>query len=342
MKNILVSLVLSSLAITVSAQDKEPFLTRTFNEPLKNVLVETSGGNITVTGGSGNEAKVEVYVHPNNFLKNPSKEEIQKKLAEDYELNISIANNKLTAIAKQKPGIRNWKQGLGISFRVYVPQNVSTDLATSGGNIRLTNLSGNQTFKTSGGNLDIDQLSGNINGRTSGGNITVKNARNSIDLATSGGNVNANGCSGTMKLKTSGGSLTLDNLEGSITARTSGGSVHGSGIKGKLSAHTSGGSVHLDGISGSLETSTSGGSIHAEVKELGEYITISNSGGNIDLTVPDNKGLDLKLRASKINMATVKNFSGSKDDNEMNGTINGGGVPITVKASSGRLSLAIK
>jgi DUF4097 and DUF4098 domain-containing protein YvlB len=338
MKIIIAFLLIGSVALTAAAQDKEPFLTRTFNESIKNVQVKTSGGNITVAGGSGSEAKVEMFVYGRNL----SKEELQKRLDENYEINISVANNQLTAIAKQKPGIKNWNNGLGISFKVYVPQNVATDLATSGGNIRLSNLSGNQTFRTSGGNLDVDQLSGNINGRTSGGNITVKNANNSIDLATSGGNINANNCSGTLKIKTSGGSLTLDNLKGNISARTSGGSIKGSGINGELSAHTSGGSVQLENFSGSLETSTSGGSIHADVKELGKYITISNSGGNIDLALPDNKGLDLKLHASKISMATVKNFSGSKDDNEMNGTINGGGIPVTVKASSGRLNLAIR
>jgi hypothetical protein len=344
MKKIIASLFLGSLVVTACAQsDKEPFLTRSFNnETIKSLLVKTSGGNITVAGGSGSEAKVEVYVQANNFLNPPSKADIQKKLDEDYVLEISVSNNQLTATAKQKIGFRNWKQGLGISFKIYVPQGVSTDLATSGGNIRLSNLKGKQAFSTSGGNLDIDQLTGDITGKTSGGNINVKNTSNNIDLHTSGGNINAEACTGTINLKTSGGSLTLDNLNGNIKARTSGGSVKGNGIKGELSAHTSGGSVRLDDIAGSLDASTSGGNIHAEIKELGKYITLSNSGGNIDLSLPDNKGLDLKLRASKISMATVKNFSGSKDDNEMNGSINGGGVPVTVKASSGRLNLAIK
>lgn len=337
MKIIITSLLIGSATLTAAAQNNEPFLTRSFNQPVKNVEVKTSGGNISVTGGSS-EVKVEMYV----WAKNLSKQEIQKKLDEDYEINISVTNNQLSAIAKRKTSLKFWNNGLSISFKVFVPREVSTNLGTSGGNINMANLSGEQIFKTSGGNLSVDQLSGRIDGKTSGGNISVKNTSNSIDLSTSGGNITAINCSGNVKMKTSGGSLTLDNMEGAISARTSGGNIQGKSIKGELMAHTSGGNVQLDNFSGSLETSTSGGNIHADIKELGKYVTISNSGGSIDLALPADKGLDLKLHASKINMASVKNFSGSKDDNDMKGTINGGGVPVTVKASSGRLNLALR
>jgi hypothetical protein len=58
--------------------------------------------------------------------------------------------------------------------------------------------------------------------------------------------------------------------------------------------------------------------------------------------LPDNKGMNLNLHGQKIGLVTGKAFSGSKDDNDMNGTINGGGVPVTVKASSGRLNVVVK
>jgi len=346
MKNLIAILTLISFCLAAQAQsdsEKEPFMTRSLsNDAIKNVKVRTSGGSITVAGVNAAEAKLEVYVRGNNGLGNLSKEEIQKRLDEDYELTISVTGNLLTAIAKQKHNFNNWKKALSISFKVYVPQAVTTDLATSGGSIHLSNLSGNQEFSTSGGSLHIDQLSGNIEGRTSGGSITVKNSSNVIDLETSGGGITAENCTGTIKLSTSGGSLHLDNLEGTIKAHTSGGSVHGKNIKGELNAHTSGGSVTLNDISASLEASTSGGSIHADIKELGKYITLKNSGGNITLQLPDNKGMNLNLHASKISFATVKAFSGSKDDNDMDGTINGGGVPVKVNASSGRISVAVK
>jgi DUF4097 and DUF4098 domain-containing protein YvlB len=341
MKKITTLFMLAGFTIAACAQDnKEPFSTRSLsNESIKDVHVRTSGGSIAVTGVAS-DARIEVYVQPSNGMFNSlSKEEIQKRLDEDYELTISVANNQLTATAKQKKDFNNWKRALSISFKIFVPKTVNTDLATSGGSIRLAGLSGKQNFKTSGGSLSVDDITGSINGKTSGGSITVKNAGSNIDMATSGGSIRAENCNGTILLNTSGGSLNLNNLQGNIKARTSGGSIHGNSIKGELVAHTSGGSVSLNDISGSLETSTSGGSVHADLKELGQYVTINNSGGNISLTLPENKGLNLKLYANKIRTDGLKNFNGKADDDEISGTVNGGGIPVTVKASSGHLNI---
>ncbi len=49
-----------------------------------------------------------------------SREEIQKRLNEDYNMNISISNNKVTAIAKSKDKNVNWKKALNISFKVFL------------------------------------------------------------------------------------------------------------------------------------------------------------------------------------------------------------------------------
>jgi DUF4097 and DUF4098 domain-containing protein YvlB len=266
-----------------------------------------------------------------------SKEEIQKRLDEKYDLNIAVSNNKLTATAKTKEKIKDWKKALSISFRIYVPQNVSTELTTSGGSIHLTNLSGNQDFTTSGGSLHIDGLSGKVNGRTSGGSIHLENSKDDIELTTSGGSIHAKNNSGNLNLSTSGGSLELKDLKGTIKATTSGGSVLG-----KDTATTSGGNIQLSGLSCSLETATSGGNIDVSFKELGKYVKISNSAGNIALQLPKGKGFDLKLEASRIKTDRLENFSGKMEEDEVNGKLNGGGVPVTVRAGSGSISLALK
>jgi len=334
-------------ATLVRAQDDNdntPYQTKSFaNQSITAVESRTSGGSIHVTGSHAADARVEMYVYPNNGRKNSlSKDEIEKKLAEDYDINISLSNNKITATAKPKDKFMNWNHALNVSFRIYVPQNVSTDLSTSGGSIHLASLSGSQSFRTSGGSLHVDHVTGKINGNTSGGSIHVTDSRDDIDLSTSGGSIEASNCSGIIKLSTSGGSLRLSNLQGTIHAGTSGGSVHGSDISGELAAHTSGGNVDLTGLSCSLETSTSGGNIDVEIKELGSYVKINNSGGHINLQVPANKGLDLKLYGEKINTGSLSNFSGSTREHEMEGKINGGGVPVTVDAGSGKINLTFR
>lgn len=342
MKKIAVLLTFVCTCLLAAAQQNEPFLTKTLNnESLSKVKAETSGGSISVTGVPASEARIEVYIRPGNNSK-LSKEEIQKRLDEHYNLDVAVSNKQLTAIAKTKARNLNWKNTLSISFKIYVDKNINTDLSTSGGSITLKNLSGKQDFATSGGSLHVDALSGSIKGRTSGGSIHLENSSDEIDLATSGGSIEALNCHGNMKLHTSGGSVGLYNLKGNVEAGTSGGSVKAETVEGDLHAHTSGGNVDLRALSGSVDASTSGGNIAIEVLKLGKFVKLSNSGGNVSLQVPGNQGLNLDLHANRINVDKLDNFSGSKDDDSISGTLNGGGVPVNVRAGSGRISLSFK
>lgn len=341
MKQLSLVLLLIAGAFVAKAQtDKEPYLVKQLsNESIREVEARTSGGSISVSGGTSN-ARIEVYVTGNNG-KALSKEEIKQRLDEMYNLDIAVSGGKLSAIAKSKEQIRDWKKALNIAFKVYVPGNVSTDLATSGGSIHLENLSGSQKFATSGGSLHLAKLSGKVDGATSGGSIHLEDSKDDIDLRTSGGSIHASNCSGDLRLATSGGSLDLSNLKGTIKATTSGGSVKGDNIDGELAAHTSGGNVDLDNLACSLETSTSGGNIDVSFNSLGKYVKIGNSAGSVRLSLPKGKGLDLDL-SGDISNTSFENFSGKIDDRMVRGKLNGGGVPVTVDASSGRIRLELR
>lgn len=345
MKQILTLLLASSFATFTQAQEEQPFLTKSLKDAaIEKVTAETSGGNITVTGNAG-DLKIEVYVRSNNGRKtNLTKEEIQQKLDADYEFSVAASNHVLTAIAKPKKrnGRWDWNKALSVSFKIYVPRNVATNLTTSGGNLSLTHLSGTQDFRTSGGNLHLEDLAGKVNGATSGGNIHLSDSKDDITLTTSGGNVEARNCDGKIHLTTSGGNVTLEGLNGNIDATTSGGAVRGNAIKGDLSAVTSGGNVTLNDLAASVNASTSGGNMSVSIRELGSFVKLSNSGGNISLELPGNKGLDLRITGDKVKAGALSNFSGTVEDDSIDGKLNGGGIPVTVKGNSGRVTLTFK
>jgi len=327
MKKFIILLLAVGLAVSVKAQfnaDKDPLITKSLNnQSIRKVIARTSGGSIVVAGVSEGEARLEVYVKPSGMnFGSVSKSELQEKLADDYDLIISTANNQLEVTAKSKSNI-NWKRQLSISYKIYVPRNVTSDLSTSGGSIKLSNLNGNQRFRTSGGSLQIADIRGNIEGKTSGGSI------------------NADKCTGgEISLATSGGSLKLNNLKGIIQANTSGGSIRGSNISGELKTHTSGGSVNLDGLSCSLETSTSGGSMNISVVDPGKYVSVSTSGGSVNMSIPGSKGMNLKVSGQSVRVNPLKNFNGTTDKRSINGTVNGGGIPVNV-SGSGNVNLSL-
>ena len=56
--------------------------------------------------------------------------------------------------------------------------------------------------------------------------------------------------------------------------------------------------------------------------------------------MPAGKGADLDLRANKVSIPNLTNFSGNASDDEIKGKINGGGVPVIVNASSGKINFS--
>lgn len=344
MKKLLLIVSLLLPAVLVMAQDhKVPYETKPLSgQSVKNIEMQTAGGSLSVFASSASEARLEIYIVGNNGRDNVlSKEEIKARLEERYEIEVNVSNNKLTAIARQKKDIKDWKRGLSISFKAYVPKDVSTNLATSGGSIHINGVTGSQAFATSGGSLHVDGVSGKIKGRTSGGSIHVDNSTDDIDLQTSGGSIHAKNCSGKLKLGTSGGTVHLNDLKGEITASTSGGGIRGESISGDLVAHTSGGGIDFKNLSCSLETSTSGGNIDVAITTLGKFVKIRSSGGNISLVLPKGKGMNLDIVGNRINSGALDNFNGTANKDEIEGKVNGGGVPVDVRAANGRISLSL-
>ena len=344
MKKLLSLLILGLSTVSISfAQDKEtPYLVKTYqSSEVQNLNVRTSGGGITVTGQPGNETRVEVYIRPNNWNGSSlSKAEIEERL-EEYELSVKKEGGTVYCLAKRKreSGWNDWKKSLNITFKIYSPEKVSTDLQTSGGGINLKNLTGNLEFSTSGGGLKLANLGGNIKGRTSGGGIDLTGCRDVIDVSTSGGGIGADNCKGEIRLSTSGGGLRLKGLDGTIKATTSGGGVRAEEISGELVTSTSGGSIHLEDIRASVRASTSGGGIDADIKSFGKYLSLSTSAGSINVRMPMDKGLDLDLDANRVRVPEIKNFSGRIEKDRVKGSVNGGGIPVTMDANSGGIHI---
>jgi len=305
---------------------------------MKAVEVSTSGGSIGVNGHAGSEAVVEVIVSSNNLRGNWSNERIKQTLEENYILDIRFESGILYAVAKPLSRTSNLgRSGLNIAFKISVPRQVNTNLRTSGGSIRINNLHGVQNFTTSGGSLTVGNVSGKITGKTSGGSITVTDSGDDIDLKTSGGSITAKDCDGKINLSTSGGSLRMDNLSGNVNATTSGGSVTANNVRGTLKTGTSGGSIRINGLSGNVDAYTSGGSMTVDMKSVSEYVKLSNS-GNLNLNLPSGNGYNLKARAQKIETSGLKDFHGSMDSKNLEGTVSKGGAQIELK-SSNRITL---
>lgn len=328
---------LTTLANQPNDNRDTPYQTKTFSGNINAVRAETSGGSLTIEGGTDMNAKVEMYVRGNNGNGNLDKDEIEDRL-KDYDISIAQEGGTIVATAKRHNNLSNWKNSLSISFKFYTPRKVTADLRTSGGSIHLASLSGTQKFRTSGGSLHMSDVDGDINGQTSGGSIHFDGCQAGtsgyLDLQTSGGSIEGKSSTGKMRLHTSGGSIRLTDLKGNIDAQTSGGSVNGEDLEGDIKASTSGGSVRLANVAGSIDASTSAGGVDVSITKLTGPVRLSTSAGSVRVRMPLDKGISLNLSGNSIKIP-LHNFSGDTEKDRIKGTLNGGGIPVTLTASSG-------
>jgi hypothetical protein len=340
MKNLKITLFFLFVSfIAIAQKDEKPYMVKTFSaSAIKNLKMNTSGGGLSVVGTTEPEARIEVYVQPNQNRDNIiSKEDLEERL-KNYEINITLEGDVL--IAKSRSRTNNWgPKSLSINFKAFVPEKITTDLNTSGGSISVRGITGNAIGRTSGGSISVIKCKNKMALRTSGGSISADNCSGDINLNTSGGSISAADLDGTIDLTTSGGSISLDNLKGNTRAITSGGSIKATELRGESTVKTSGGSITLREIYGTLDAATSSGSLDAEIMELGKSLDLSVSSGSMNVRMPLNKGMNLDCAAQKVNIDGLKNFDGEIDKAYVKGKLNGGGIPVSMKVSSGNLTV---
>lgn len=302
MKSIQLLFLLLFAAITTASAKDDPYRVETFSVTNGGtVTVRTSGGSISVTGTTGNEARVEMTVRKNGRVLTPSDTDLS-----NYTITIRKDGNNILASAERKSGSGNIWSGYNnesVSFTVFVPAAYSSNLNTSGGSIRVSNLTGTQRVNTSGGGLTFENLSGDIRGRTSGGSIEAEGVRGPFDVSTSGGSIRIKDADGAMVVKTSGGSIRIENARGSVSGHTS------------------------------------GGSITAEFITVTGPIDLGTSGGSVSVTLPETLGFDLDARGGRVVTSNLA-FRGTTDTNRMSGSVNGGGVSVRLRTSAGTLRIS--
>ena len=166
--------------------------------------------------------------------------------------------------------------------------------------------------------------------------------RYGISINTGGGKVELTDFTGSATLRTSGGDIVAKKVNGNVEAHTSGGEVLADTIRGDVDAGTSGGDLRLLQVDGKITGRTSGGDVQCSLVGINRGISLSTSGGSIQLTLP--RATTARIEAtssggeftSEIPVAITQ-----LQDSHVQGSINGGGQPIDVKTSGGDISVRV-
>lgn len=317
--SLLMSLLLPSYGF--SQENKTPSLTKTFVMDQPGTLnASSSGGGVVVESHNQKNVVVQAFVRKNGRILSPSDPSL-KEVLEDFEVAIEKSGSVVTANVKRKGNFNIWNN-VGISLTILVPWEMSCNVSSSGGGVRISGVSGTHSFSSSGGGVHLENVSGTTKAKSSGGSVKAVNQNGDVQLSSSGGGVSVEGA------------------HGNVVAHSSGGGVHLTDIQGDVDAGSSGGGVSVSGESASVKATSSGGSVKVNIGKLSRELYLQSSGGGIEAVIQngDKLGLDLDLRADRVNI-DLHDFSGTSEKNRVNGTMNGGGIRAYMHASGGSVNV---
>jgi len=304
-----------------SQDGKTPTITKSFelNQP-GTLNSSSSGGGITVLSHNESKVVVEAYVRKNGKVLSPSDPKVDDVL-ENFDLEIEQNGSVISAIAKRKTNFSLFKN-MGISFTITVPLEMSCNVSSSGGGLRISGVEGTHDFSSSGGSVILENTAGTTRAKSSGGKVKATNHQGDIHLTSSGGGV------------------TLDEAQGSVYAHSSGGGVHLTDVHGEVEAGSSGGGVRVSGECAYVKAKSSGGSVRVNISNLSKGLELRSSGGGVDAIIQngDELGLDLDLSSSSVKIE-LRNFSGRSEKDRVEGSMNDGGIPVYMRASGGSVKV---
>jgi hypothetical protein len=208
----------------------------------------------------------------------------------------------------------------GMDATLVVPAPTAVSLASDGGDVAISDWTGNLALATGGGNINAGNLAGTLQIVTAGGDLTASALTGNVQITTEGGNINASDLAGTVRLDTAGGDLTTNGLSGNVQIATEDGNVNANAVS-----------------SPQLTISSGGGDVTLVFTQPPTNLQITSSDGNINLVLPPGPKYDIATpNTDGGNVNYPSSLFSSTSPYKIN--LNSGGGDITINQGSGEAS----
>jgi DUF4097 and DUF4098 domain-containing protein YvlB len=146
-----------------------------------------------------------------------------------------------------------------------------------------------------------------------------------------------------LELETTNGLVRVRGTMGAVHATTTNGNIEVAGVIGPVETHSTNGGIEVRGASGSLTAETTNGAILAEVKSVDPRGTVSaeTTNGSVQVFLPGPVKADLSAETTNGRVTVSFPVSGSEvmTTKSVRGTINGGGVEVSLSTTNGDISV---
>jgi DUF4097 and DUF4098 domain-containing protein YvlB len=220
----------------------------------KNLHVNVDFGSVRVQGGSQQE--ITYVIRTRSYS---SDEKHARREFEAYKISAAIRGDAARIEGDWQGGHHHLCSG---EFVINVPRDLDlAKLETSGGDVKVTGISGRVEAESGGGKVQLDNIGGAVTAETGGDSIEIGTVNGDLHLETGGGKIYIANAKGKVDASTGGGNIVLVSSAQGATLEAGGGNIDVKQCGGKLKVSTGGGNIELGDISGPVEIETGGGSI---------------------------------------------------------------------------------
>jgi len=206
-----------------------------------------------------------------------------------------------------------WLRTLDVTLLIELrcPDRVKADLSIPGGKVDIANLEGHFDLDVMGSPCHIQHLTGTLDIRAESSDVTIEQFTGEDLLArvASGRLSVADVEADTITLRSVDAPVTLQRATGETQITANSTPVTIEALTGPCTARGHGGTLHYHGCPSAATD-------------------LSSIGGALDVTLPADCGVDLTMTAASPVLDEAFAFEGDRLEEEIVGTLNGGGVPL--------------
>ncbi|WP_353064872.1 DUF4097 family beta strand repeat-containing protein [Tunturibacter psychrotolerans] len=179
--------------------------------------------------------------------------------------------------------------------------------------------------------------------------VTVETPRKlNLDARVADGNLSARDLTGSFQVHSGDGAVSLDDIQGDVYLVASDGSISLHNVVGTLDARGSDGNMKIDGQFTMVRLETSDGSLDftlAPGSQLTAASSIESSDGRVSIRLPQTLSADVDVATGDGHLIctlplTMDHYnSGESSGHHLHGHLNSGGVPFSIHASDGNVSI---
>jgi TonB family protein len=257
------------------------------------------------------------------------------------------------------------------------PTGSSSKLRTEGGHIQVLDVAGNLNVFTGGGHINVGNITGDAALRSGGGHIRAGMIGGRAELDTDGGNITVGHAGSFVNVRTGGGQIDFGEVRGSVHAQTGGGGIRIMYVAGPMEVESSGGSICLTRVAGAVQAATADGtitawinpssgpdsgpggepsglpgaaSVHPATVQLAGASQLASGNGDIVVFLPRNLAVNIDALVAKggehhieadpaLHLSFQTEKSNSAGPVHAIGVLNGGGIPLKLRTSAGKIRL---